>query len=77
VAFQPLGHGAPPPVGHILIKCHIIFDAQMDFERKSRFVGGHMTDPLTTITYSNVVSRDSIWIAFVVVALHDLCEYIL
>ncbi len=25
VAFQPLGHGAPPPSGYQWIKCHIIF----------------------------------------------------
>ena len=51
VAFKPLGHGALPPVGYKWIKCHIIFDVRMDFERKARFVaGGHMTDPPTALT---------------------------
>jgi hypothetical protein len=73
VAFKPLGHGALPPVGYKWIKCHIIFDVRMDFERKARFVaGGHMTDPPTTLTYSSVVSRDSIRIAFLLAALNDL-----
>jgi hypothetical protein len=55
------------------IKCHIIFDVRMDFKRKARFVaGGHMADPPATLTYSSVVSRDSIWIAFLLAALNDL-----
>ncbi len=45
----------------------------MDFKRKARFVaGGHMADPPATLTYSSVVSRDSIWIAFLLAALNDL-----
>ncbi len=45
----------------------------MDFTRKARFVaGGHMTDPLTSLTYSSVVSRVSIRLAFLIAALNDL-----
>ncbi len=45
----------------------------MDFTRKARFVaGGHMTDPPTEITYSTVVSRDSVRIGFLIAALNDL-----
>jgi hypothetical protein len=59
--FSRLDMVLPPSVGHKWIKCHIIFDVRMDFERKARFVaGGHMTDPPTTLTYSSVVSRNSI-----------------
>ena len=51
--------------GHQEIKCHIIFDVKMDFTRKARFVaGGHMTETPPSITYSSVVSRESVKIAF-------------
>ena len=59
--------------GHQEIKCHIIFDVKMDFTRKARFVaGGHMTDTPSSITYSSVVSRESVKIAFLIAALNDL-----
>ena len=59
--------------GHQEIKCHIIFDVKMDFTRKARFVaGGHMTETPPSITYSSVVSRESVKIAFLIAALNDL-----
>ena len=61
------------PYGHQEIRCHIIFDVKMDFTRKARFVaGGHMTDTPSSITYSSVVSRESVKIAFLIAALNDL-----
>ena len=55
------------------IKCHIIFDVKMDFTRKARFVaGGHMTEAPNSLTYSSVVSRESVKIAFLIAALNDL-----
>ena len=60
-------------VGFQEIKCHIIFDVKMDLTRKARFVaGGHMTEPPASITYSSVVSCDSVRIAFMLAALNDL-----
>jgi Reverse transcriptase (RNA-dependent DNA polymerase) len=60
-------------VGYQEIKCHMIFDIKMDFTRKARFVaGGHTTDPPTSLTYSSVVSRESVRIALLVAALHDV-----
>ena len=60
-------------VGFQEIKCHMIFDVKMDLTRKARFVaGGHLTKPPSSITYSSVVSRDSVRIAFVLAALNDL-----
>ena len=60
-------------IGYTEIKCHMIFDVKMDFTRKARFVaGGHMTDAPISITYSSVVSRDSVRIAFLYAALNDL-----
>ncbi|KAI2499224.1 Reverse transcriptase (RNA-dependent DNA polymerase) [Fragilaria crotonensis] len=60
-------------VGFQEIKCHMIFDVKMDLTRKARFVaGGHMTEPPPSITYSCVVSRDSVRLAFLIAALNDL-----
>ncbi len=60
-------------VGFQEIKCHIILDVKMDLTRKARFLaGGHLTEPPASITYSSVVSRDSVRIAFLLAALNDL-----
>ena len=60
-------------IGYQEITCHVIFDVKMDFTRKARFVaGGHTTDTPGSITYSSVVSRDSIRIAFLIAGLNDL-----
>jgi hypothetical protein len=59
--------------GHQEIKCHIVFDVNMDFTRKAGFVaGGHMTEAPSAITYSSIVSRESVKIAFLIAALNDL-----
>jgi Reverse transcriptase (RNA-dependent DNA polymerase) len=64
---------APTLIGYQEIKCHVIFDVKMDFTRKARFVaGGHMTETPESMTYSSVVSRDSIRIAFLIAGLNDL-----
>ena len=61
------------PIGYKHIDCHMIFEIKMDLTRKARFVaGGHQTDPPKESTYSSVVSRDSVRIAFVIAALNDL-----
>ena len=60
-------------VGFQEIACHIIFDVKMDLTQKARFVaGGHMTEAPASITYSSIVSRDSVRIAFLLAALNDL-----
>lgn len=62
-------------VGYQHIKCHMIFDikASENFRRKARFVaGGHMTDTPTSLTYSSVVSRDSVRILLLIAALNGL-----
>jgi len=73
VAFQLLEPGEKAPPGYTFIKCHMNFEVKMDFTRKARFVtGGHMTDPPVIMTYSSVVSRDSVRIGFILAALNDL-----
>ena len=61
------------PPGYQQIKCHLIFDIKMgeNFRQKARFVaGGHTTPEVlnSIITYSSVVSRDSVRIALTIVA---------
>jgi hypothetical protein len=72
-AFEILEEERSAPIGSKWIPCHMIFDIKIGFTRKARFVaGGHVTEPPTSITYSSVVSCDSIRIAFLLAALNDL-----
>ena len=51
----------------------MVFDIKMDFTRKARFVaGGHTTEAPASMTYSSVVLRDSIRLAFLIAALNDI-----
>jgi hypothetical protein len=61
--------------GYQEIKYHWVFDIKIDgnFTRKARLVtGGHTTETPVAMTYSSVVSRDSIRIAFLLAGLNDL-----
>jgi hypothetical protein len=65
-------------VGYQEIGCHMIFDIKMDgnFTRKARLVaGGHTTDTPASVTYSSVVSRESVRLAFLIAGLNDLDVY--
>ena len=53
----------------------MIFDIKMDgkFTIKSRFLAdGHTTSPPSSITYSSVVSMESVRISFLLESLNDL-----
>ena len=53
----------------------MIFDMKLgeNFGRKARFVaGGHTTKMPMSLTYSSVVSRDSVHIILLIAALNDL-----
>ena len=63
------------PIGYQKIHCHMIFDVKLgeNFRRKARFVaGGHTSETPTSLTYSSVVSRDSVCIILLITALNDL-----
>ena len=63
------------PKYYQFMRCHMIFDVKFreNFRRKARLVaGGHMTDTPNTLTYSSVVSRDSVRIALTIAALNEL-----
>ena len=74
VGFKFLADDDPIPPGYQQIDCHMIFDVKMeDFRRKARLVaGGHKTKAPATLTYSSVVSRESVRIALTIAALNDL-----
>ena len=74
VAFDILPDGDRIPQGFQFVKCHMIFDVKMeDFRRKARLVaGGHMTETPKCMTYSSVVSRDTVRIAMTLAALNEL-----
>jgi hypothetical protein len=56
------------------IRCHMIFDVNMeDFRRKARFVaGGHTTETPHAMIYASFVSRESSRVALTLAALNDL-----
>ena len=63
------------PPGYQQIKCHMIFDIKLgeNFRRNARLVvGGHTTKAPSSITFSLVVSRDSVRIALTIAAFNEL-----
>ena len=73
LAFKFLDDGESSPIGFKEITCHLIFDVKFDLTRKARYVGGgHLTSVSPSMSYSSVVSRDSVRIMFLVAALNDL-----
>jgi hypothetical protein len=82
VSYVPVDNATPKSVrankvdklhGFQEIKCHIIFDVKIDLTWKARFVAsGHMTKAPNLLTYSSVISREIVKIAFLLAALNDL-----
>ena len=73
VAFDILPKNKRPNPGYKFIRCHMIFDIKVDLTRKARFVaGGHLTECSKELSYSTVVSRDSIRILLLVASLNGL-----
>ena len=62
-------------VGYKEITCHFVFDIKLDgsFTRKARFcANGSKTDVPKSLSYSSVVSRESVRIAFLLASLNDV-----
>ena len=62
-------------IGYEEITAHLIFDIELseNFRRKLRFVAdGHLVETPASVTYSTVVSRDSIRMLLMTAALNDL-----
>ena len=63
----------PDYIGYQEIPYHLVYDVKMDLAFKARLVaGGHTTDAPASLTYSSVVSRDSVRIGFLLAALNEL-----
>ena len=73
VAFDVLENHENVPVGWTKASGHLIWDVKMNFTCKARWVkdGHRKVDPLG-MTYAGAVSRDSVWIAFTLAAMHGL-----
>ena len=64
---------APELAQYQRITCHLIIDVKMDFTRKARFIAnGSRTETPNSLTYSSIVSRESIKLAFLIAALNNL-----
>jgi hypothetical protein len=74
IAFKILNDEDDVPPTYQKITCHMIFDVKVeDFRRKAHFVaGGHTTDTPHAMTYTSVVSRESVRIALTLDALNGL-----
>jgi hypothetical protein len=74
IVFQILNDDDDIPPNYQDIRCHMIFDVNMeDFRRKERFVAGdHTTDTPHATRYTSVVSRESVRIALTLADLNDL-----
>ena len=62
-------------IGYREIRGHMVFDVKMDgsFTREARSVAsGHTTESPATASYSSVVTKESIRIAFLIAAQNDL-----
>ena len=74
VAFELIDNDATPLPGSKLINYHVIFDVKHDLTRKARLVaGGHLNKQVPSyVTYSSVVTKESIRLCFLLAALNDL-----
>jgi hypothetical protein len=74
VAFHILDDTQSIPPGYQYMACHLVFEVKFDgFRYKSRMVaGGHMVDTPSFLTYASVVSRETVRIALLMAALHDV-----
>ena len=73
-SFKILDDDESVPRNHQFVKFHMIFDVKMEnFRKKAKLVaGGQMKNVPTEVTYSSVVSRETVRIALTISALDDL-----
>ena len=74
VAFELLENHSQPLPGSKHINYHVIFDVKHDLTRKARLVaGGHLNKTVPSyITYSSIVTKESVRLCFLLAALNDL-----
>ena len=56
------------------VNCYMVFDIKMEYFKRKAYVlvGGHATHMLKAITYSSMVTRETICIALPMAMLHDV-----
>ena len=75
IAFEEFDGDPNSLVGYTQITGHLVFDVKLgeNFRRKARYCAdGHKTGAPASVTYSTVVSRDSVRILLTIAALNDL-----
>ena len=74
LAFQTIPEGDSMQNGFQHVNFHMVFNLKMvDFTSKAHLVvEGHITIKPDVITYSSVVTRETVCIASIMEALHDL-----
>ncbi|KAI2513325.1 Reverse transcriptase (RNA-dependent DNA polymerase) [Fragilaria crotonensis] len=75
VAFEEFDGDPSTLIGYTQITGHLVFDVKLgeNFRRKARYCAdGHKTGAPASVTYSTVVSRDSVRILLTIAALNDL-----
>ena len=75
VAFETFESNTKELIGYSELTGHLVFDVKLseNFRRKARFCAdGHKVDTPPFLTYSTVVSRDSVRIIFMIAALNDI-----
>ena len=73
IIFQISANGKKASKGYQFVNCHMVFVKTDDFQRKACFVaGGHVTQIPEVITYSSVVTMETVCVTLTMVALHDI-----
>ena len=75
IAFEEYDGDPNALIGYTQITGHLVFDVKLgeNFRRKARYCAdGHKTGAPASVTYSTVVSRDSVRILLTVAALNEL-----
>jgi hypothetical protein len=75
VAFEVYTGDVDKLVGYQKLSGHLVFDVKLgeNFHRKGRYCAdGHKTKTPASVTYSTVVSRDSVQIILSIAALNEL-----
>ena len=73
MAFKVIPEGKNPSVGCSKFTGHLLWDVQIDFTRKARWVlDRHKTPYPIGSTYAGVVSRESVRIAFIYASLNGI-----
>ena len=74
VVFKLLEGGDNVPIGYTFVRCHIIFDVNMeDFIRKYRFVASvHMIETPADITYARFFPCETVCLDLLISTLNDL-----